>query len=409
MICRLACLSALTLSTSLAPAQAQTDLFSPDTLSAYLDTRIAYNDGEASWTEDGIGKTRFGNGDDTLSAHIAEAGLVWRPRLSWTLTGYAHLQHTDTQDDPVGLVEGFVRYKPLPRSAWRWSGRAGVFFPPVSLEHEEEAWGTRFGLSPSAINSWIGEEIKGTGIEVTVEREIGGHELAVTGGVFGYNDTTAVLLRYRGWGLHDVKTNARGGYDVTIYPGHVGRVQPFEETDNRPGYYLRLDWSPAPGVAFNAIRWDNNADLESRNSRIRAWLTRFWNVGTEIELDDRHRLLGQVMTGTTAVGEELIPGRNMIDLHYSSAYAMLVREDGPHIWTARAEVFDTEERSSGTSPDFSEEGWSVTGSWRFERENGQRFEAEIIHVQSDRPLRSMFGIALDHNQTQIQLSWRISR
>jgi len=392
----------------LTSAQAQTDLFSPETLSAYADVRLSWTDGEPSWTQSGVGKTRFGEGESDISAHLAEAGVVWRPRLSWSVTGYAHLQFNDDQDEAVGLVEGFVRYQPVPRSAWRWSGRAGVFYPPISLEHEENAWATRYTLTPSALNSWIGEEIKGTGIEARVEREVSGHLLAATGGVFGYNDTTAVMLFYRGWATHDIKSTARAGYDLTLYPGHVGGVQPFEETDDRPGYYLRLDWSPRPGLDFNLTGWDNNADLDSRNSRIRAWLTRFVNAGATFEIDDQHTLIAQALSGTSYVGRPGADGRRPIDLRYSTAYVMAVRERGAHIWAVRAEAFETQDRSTRFADSFEEHGWSGAASWRYQVNPNTRLGAEVLHVNSDRPLRQRFGGTSHEAQTQLQISVRLS-
>ena len=200
------------------PVSAQVDVFSPDVVSVYADFRTSITTGEASWTQLGAGKTRFGTGRSDAAFDLAEAGLVWRPRLGWALSGYAHLQYDEAQDNVVGLTEAFLRYRPVPRSAWRWSGRAGVFYPPISLEHEEDAWAVKSTLSPSAINSWIGEEVKGVGVEIGAEREFGSHAVALTGGVFGFNDTTGVLISYRGWALHDIKTALSSAYPVRFIP-----------------------------------------------------------------------------------------------------------------------------------------------------------------------------------------------
>ena len=39
---------------------------------------------------------------------------------------------------------------------------------------------------------------------------LGEHQLAATGGAFGYNDTSGTLLSFRGWALHDLKATAFG-------------------------------------------------------------------------------------------------------------------------------------------------------------------------------------------------------
>ena len=388
-------------------AQAQSDWWGEERVATYLDLRAAVTDGPASWTEGGIGKTRFGDGGTDASFHLAEAGLVWRPQIHWSLSGYVHVQYDEHQSDPVGLVEGFVRYRPVPRSAWRWSGRAGVFYPPVSLEHEEEAWATEFSLTPSAINSWIGEEVKGAGLEVSVERELGDHFLSATGGLFGYNDISGVFLRYRGWGLHDVKTNFGGDYEVVVYPGHIGTVRPFEESDDRPGYYLRLDWSPRPGVNVYAIHWDNNADLATRTRTSRAWRTDFVNMGLDWEWTADQRVLAQAMRGSTRVGEQLLPGRHEIDLDFASAYVMWVTQMDQHTVSVRAEVFEIEDHSSAGVANWGEDGWSGLAAWRYRRENGQALSVELLHIETDRPRFASFGLDEDQSRTQLQVGWRM--
>lgn len=390
-------------------ASAQSNLFGADTVSAYADFRLSLTSGEASWTQQGAGKTRFGNDTGTAAFDLAEAGLVWRPRFSWTLEGYVQLQYDENQDNEVGISEAFVRYRPVPRSAWRWSGRAGFFYPPISLEHEEEAWAVTASISPSVINSWVGEEVKGAGLEMRVERELGNHEIAATAGLFGFNDTTGVLISYRGWALHDIKTSFSSAYPVRVYPGHDRIARPFDETDDRPGFYLRLDWSPSAAWNFNVVGWDNQADPTSVNGSNRAWQTRFWNVGAEYEIDEHHRLLGQVMSGTTVVGAETPSGRHGLDFTYTAAYAMLVREIEATTWSVRADLFETEDRSVWTPMDFGETGWAGTAAWRYRLESGQTLSAEAVHVDSDRPLRALWGIEQAHAQTQLQLSWRLVR
>ena len=385
-------------------AHGQMDLFSAETISGYADLRLYSANGEDHWTDHGLGKARYG--DQGLGIDLAEAGLVWRPRLSWSVSGYAHLQFNDDQDTSVGVTEAFLRYKPVPRSEWRWSGRAGIFYPPVSLEHREEAWATRFTLTPSAINSWIGEEIKGAGIEATVRREIAGQEIGLTGGAFVYNDTTGVLISYRGWALHDLKTAQGSAYAITVYPGHIAVARPFDEADSTLGYYLRADWSPVPGININAIAWDNRADPLSRDGDNRAWATQFVNLGLEVEISEELRVLSQVLTGTTASGAVQPGGRRYLDFSYYAAYAMLLNERGDHTFAVRGDVFDVDDRSASHTHEFGERGWSGLASWRWARQAHQTLSAELLHVESDRALRARWGIGASHSQTQLQFAIR---
>ncbi len=385
-------------------ANGQSDLFSAETVSGYFDIRLYAANGEESWTNHGAGKARYGG--EQVGIDLAEAGLVWTPRISWTIEGYAHLQFNDDQDTSVGVTEAFLSYTPVPRSEWRWSGRAGIFYPPVSLEHEEGAWATVFSLTPSAINSWIGEEIKGAGVEASVQREISGHQFGLTGGAFGYNDTTGVLISYRGWALHDLKTAHGSAFPHTVYPGHNAVAEPFEELDSTLGYYARADWSPMPGLKLNTIVWDNRADPLSRDGHNRGWPTRFVNVGAEIELREGLKLLSQTLIGTTGSGPVLQVGRREFDFSYYATYAMVVSEHGDHIFAARGDVFDVDDRSAALAHDFGERGWSAMASWRWARESHQTLTAELLHMDSDRALRSRWGIGSNHSQSLFQLAVR---
>ena len=58
-------------------------------------------------------------------------------------------------------------------------------------------------ITPSAINSWIGEEVKVVGVEGTATHPLAGGRLSGTFGLFGFNDTAGTQLAFRGWALHD--------------------------------------------------------------------------------------------------------------------------------------------------------------------------------------------------------------
>src|SRR6185295_7315933 len=88
------------------------------------------------------------------------------------------------------------------------SGRLGLMWPPVSLEHEGADWHVADTITPSAINSWIGEEVRPVALEGTVSISAGDHKLRTTAAIFAANDTSGTLLTFRGWALHDRTTLA---------------------------------------------------------------------------------------------------------------------------------------------------------------------------------------------------------
>ncbi len=129
-----------------APAQAQDgpELFTAETLSASGDIRLGGADGEASWIDGGYGKTRFDAHDADGKFHVrpwlAEADLVWQPRFTWSLTGNVVVTAQHGQDDPVDISEAALTFKPLVGNRTRVAVRAGLFWPPVSLEHSGPEW-----------------------------------------------------------------------------------------------------------------------------------------------------------------------------------------------------------------------------------------------------------------------------
>ncbi len=46
--------------------------------------------------------------------------------------------------------------------------KSGAFFPTISLENDDLGWASPYTLTPSAINSWIGDELRSIGSEATM-------------------------------------------------------------------------------------------------------------------------------------------------------------------------------------------------------------------------------------------------
>ena len=54
-----------------------------------------------------------------------------------------------------------------------WSVKTGAFFPTISLENDDLGWTSPYTLTPSAINSWIGEELRTIGSEAILRYDTG--------------------------------------------------------------------------------------------------------------------------------------------------------------------------------------------------------------------------------------------
>src|SRR4051795_7461114 len=205
VVCALAALWA-----SPASAESSLKLFSPDTLELVGEFRVVAVDGEKSWVDGGYGKLRSsGGGDDfRVRPQLGNVNLIWQPQFTWSLSAVVvgTLQGGDRTE--AGLSQAYLTFKPMRGSKLAFSARAGLMWPPVSLEHEGADWHVEDSITPSAINTWIGEEVRPVAVEGSLAADVGQHKLRATAALMAANDTAGTLLTFRGWALHDRMTLA---------------------------------------------------------------------------------------------------------------------------------------------------------------------------------------------------------
>jgi hypothetical protein len=394
---------------------AETGLFAADSLSAVADFRLVASEGEPSWTAGGFGKARFGGADDhdwKLRAVPAEALLIWQPRFTWSVGATVVAGYQDDQDHPVDLIESFVTIKPLPKGSTRLSARAGLYWPEISLEHQGAAWQVQDMITPSAINSWIGEEVKVIGAEATVAREIGSHQLSGTIGMFGFNDTSATLLSFRGWALHDLKATAFGLQQLPPLQGMLKRAQakrtrPLIEIDDRPGFYGSIAWRLPIPVTLSAFHYRNRGVPEAVTDSLQwGWNTRFWNFGMRADVSDHTRILAQAMVGATEMGIER-NGRYWVETRFRSAYLRMSHDIGGTTLSVRGDWFDTRERGTKMQRGNSEDGWAATAAVSNQISTTVSVIGEVLHIDSKRGTRARSGLAPQQTQTVVQAVLRL--
>lgn len=388
----------------------------PENLTAVIDFRIVLTDGERSWTDGGFGRSRFGGGGENFDVHAVPAAgeLVWHGPIAWNVEGTLAIAAQDEQDQPVDLIEAFVTWRPVPHGPTRFSVRAGMFWPQVSLEHEGPAWQVSDMITPSAINSWIGEEVKVVGLEGTATHPIGGGRLSATLGLFGFNDTAGTLLAFRGWALHDQKTGAFSRQalpplGVDMEGAQPPWTTPTLEVDHRVGFYGRLAWQLAAPVRLEAFYYNNRGDPVAFTDNLQwGWDTQFLNVGARIDFSDRTRLFAQALTGSTRMGQD--PGEDefWVDTRFRAAFLRLTHEIGPVALSGRLDLFETRQRGEYVHADDGEDGWSVTGAVNWHVTDQAQVILEGLHVESDRGARTRLGIPSRQDQEVVQASMRIT-
>jgi len=394
-----------------------TDILSKNVITVLLDGRIALANGERSFVNRGLGKTQFqGNSDGGYKffAVPQEADIIWTPRFTNSLSASVSAAYQRDQENPVDLFEAFLSYLPPQNGSVGYSVRAGIMWPEISLEHTTGgAWSTVDVLTPSAINAWVGEEVKVLGLEGTVRTSIGDSMLGFTGSIFGFDDTAGTLLSFRGWALHNEKATVFGHIPlpplnsfITLLQQHETRS--FIEIDHRPGFYGRLEWRAPSAFGAALFYYDNRGDPQAFTpSGQWGWRTRFWNLGINADLGPKTRLLAQGMTGSTIMGFKT-NGKRWVHTRFSSAYVSITQTltDKAAV-TGRIEGFRTHEMGSEMSPLESEHGWSTTVALRYNIRDNLTGFAEAFNVRSRRGVRVNLGEDPFQPQTVFQLGLRL--
>ena len=375
------------------PASAA-DFFSADTVELSGDLRLVAVDGPESWVDGGFGKLRSGsNGDLRVTPQLGNASIVWKPEFTWSLGATVVGSFQGGERTEAGLSQAYLTFKPMRGTKIAASGRLGLMWPPVSLEHEGADWHVRDSITPSAINSWIGEEVRPVAAEATL---------------------AATLLTFRGWALHDRTTLAFHRQPLPPLGEFTGVQAPYthplidlhEGFAHRPGYYAKLVWQPPVPVRFELFHYDNRANPEDVTLDMEwGWHTRFDNAGLVAQLGGGTELRAQALSGRTHMGfvEE---GRRWIDNRFRSAFVLISRPFGPYGLAVRAEAFGTHNRGSWWTDEYDERGWSamIAGKRDFGHFTGL---VELLHVSSRNGSLEEQGLAPRQRQTQGQAELRM--
>src|SRR6185295_7741326 len=163
-------------------------------VTGFADIRLVSPPLTDAYLDGGLGKLRYGADDPRpaikLGEVIGEATVTFGD--AWSVQADARLN--PEYGPAIDLLEAVARYAPKATSEWAWSVRAGAFFPPLSLENEQTGWSTFWTITPSAINSWVGSELRAIEAEVTLQWRRNGTTLTVIGALFGDNDPAGVLI-----------------------------------------------------------------------------------------------------------------------------------------------------------------------------------------------------------------------
>jgi hypothetical protein len=126
------------------------------------------------WINGAFGRLAEGGdatGFEGMPRGDAHLGLDWSPSevlLVW-LHGTARTEPGAARGWRTGLVEAFVQYRPELTPAVALRARAGLMFPPTSRENVDPLWQSPYTLTLSAVNTWLGEEVRLGGLDVAAQ------------------------------------------------------------------------------------------------------------------------------------------------------------------------------------------------------------------------------------------------
>lgn len=363
-------------------------------LRGLLDLRAVDADASRGFLDGGLGKTRYDKSSPTIG--IGQAVLSGDVDVLDTVGARLELSADDKHHGIVDVRDAWLEWRPVPSSAWKTRVKAGFFFPPTSVEVDYDGigWTPRRTISSSAINSWIGEEVRTNGVEWNVRRlgryANAPYDLGFVAAVFTGNDPTGTLLAWRGWSISDRIAGRNESLqlpDLPVYrrwgaiPWQHRTIHPFREVDGRLGYYAGANVNVGARQELAALHYDNRADPLPVKDGQYAWRTRFDHVSAVWRPGAGWEFLAQAMRGDTLMGP------NAVAFDFQSWYALASHRLGPGTAALRYDRFSTTEHDDLPGDPNNETGHGVALAYNWPLSRSLAVMTELLEVQSERPSR----------------------
>lgn len=371
---------------------------------AGVDLRLVQSNGRDSFLDGGLGKLRFDRDDEGVQ--LGRARFAWRDSIGGNWHANVDLSAWSLDDHhAIDLTEGWLEWRPVPKSAWRSNVKIGAFYPPISLEHRAPGWTNPYTISSSALNTWVGEELRTIGVGYELEHLGIGNgdtwDFGAHAAVFGWNDPAGVIIAFRGFSLNDRQTPIFGRIGTYAFGGREQRVL-FSEIDERPGYHAGVYAKHYSGIELRALHYDNRADPTVYKASISdyAWLTKFNSLGARYDGPAGLAVIAQWLKGSTEASPD---PSNYWD--FQTAFVLVAREFGKHRIAARYDDFKV---LLPAAPASNEHGHAWTVGWTWKLQQHVELAAEWLQIDSTFGNRLMLGEPAKAREHSLQMAVRLS-
>lgn len=362
----------------------------------YLDVRVVTADAPPSYVYGGLGKLRFDEEHEGL--RVGELGLGYERAFTSSLSLTAHATTYGQNDAYFDLTEAYLSWRQVPRSAWRSELKVGAFYAPISLENRAAGWRSPYSLTTSAINTWVGEELRTIGAEYSLDwlgQKVGrSFDVGGVVGIFAWNDPAGIVIAERGWGFHDRQT--------TLF-GELGEHPIFREIDGRPGVYAGAEVRIHDRLELRALRYENRGDRTSYLAAIDdyAWDTSFDSLGLVWTPTASLTVMAQAMQGDTFIE----PGPT-VEWRFDAAFVLASYTRGRHRFTARLDTFDMQ-KLSGSLPFNTDTGHAAMLCYMREVSDGMTLVGEALRVDGELSGRALIGEPVRAIERSFQVGVRL--
>ena len=385
-------------------------------LHGVLDIRATSASTLDSYVDGGYGKFTSHDGENVSLAQAgSELIIEWDTGITANIVANAY---SDENETIIGITEAFLKYRSLPNSSgYRWQTKAGIFYPEISLENNAYAWASRNTLNSSAINTWLGEEIRVLGSEIALTRlgkfNDSDFDLTFAATAFVNNDPAGAMLSWHGWNIGNRQTlwtDSRAipdfrarmpGYDLN---GQAAKSDPFLELDDNWGFHVRSKVKFHRKGQLTLGYYDNNATPYMVENGQYGWRTRFTHVGFSWRLPNAYEFTAQYLTGDTLMQSPT--RRDVVNNDYASGYVAVSKRIKKHRVTLRLEEFSITDNDQTVGDNNNEYGKSATANYTYRYSKPWLLSVEYNWINSHRPARMYTNQAVNLVERQWQFAAR---